>query len=485
MPRYHGLMLSPNISTNAEGYLICQNVPLCRSGFQEYKGKELVGFDGYQEDWGLDPETIYKVFRPKDEVLAPEFIASLEGKTVVDEHPDGNVVHVDNDGELNCGHVERVTQGPDLNDGEVTLQGDLIIKNPDLIQKIRPDHDPDNQYDTAVRDVSCGYGLKLKRLKDETLVMYQLRGNHVAVVEKGRAGPRIAIKDSAPPEIKSKKEIKMSLKQMIFGLGLKTLADASPEELASVTKEMEKEDSPRTEVDKKAKDAEPKSAHHAACHECLDRCMDARMDKDHMGVDGFGKPKHLEDLKKELMQFLTEEEGEASHQGDADLEELEKEEEKSDAPKGQKVGDEELEQEEKTAAEEDDETKAVDGGEKAEKEIDDPGTSVLKAANDSVRDYIKSTRPIVAVIAAKPRARRTAHEQTMVDSYNTTVRSLNKTASSRAYAALSVAKKPKRMAADSVVKSDAEIGTCTCFDGVTFKVGTARHEAKLCQKGNK
>ncbi|HEY1645731.1 MAG TPA: DUF2213 domain-containing protein, partial [Candidatus Saccharimonadales bacterium] len=133
---YYAQAISPHMSETIHGYLICEDVPICRSGFQEYLGSDLVGMPGYEDSWGIDPNARYKVFRPKKEVLDSLTIKSFEGNTVVDEHPDGSVVLVDNDQELNCGHAERVRQGPD-HDGEVTLIADLHIKNPELIEKIK------------------------------------------------------------------------------------------------------------------------------------------------------------------------------------------------------------------------------------------------------------------------------------------------------------------------------------------------------------
>lgn len=457
MPKYYSLMLSPNISKTVQGYLICENVPICRSGFQEYLGRELVGFPGYEESWNLDPETRYKIYRPKESVLDPEFIKSIEGNTVVDEHPDGSVVHVNNDGELNCGHIEKVGRGPDQ-DGEVTLKGDLHIKNPELIEKIRPEEDPDADY--AIRDVSLGYSLRLSRLDDGTIIMTHLRGNHTAVVEKGRAGPRIAIQDSAIPETKQPKpeikikEINMSWTDKIFGLGWKAFAtDASPEDVMSAAKELGKPAEGAKPEEKK----EEKEAHHEHMAACKDYCE--------KGGD-----------KEALMSFLKGEHH-AAKDADETLEELQ-EQTKEDEP-SKPAGEEK--QEEKTAAEEGDEmTTDAD-------EIDDSGESVLKQANDSVRNLIKAQKPMIALIINKPKSKRNAYEQTMVDSYNSTVKSLN-LAGGRAYSKLTVAKTPARIeaiATDSTSVTKAET-ICTCFDGVPHRVGQKRHDDGLCrQKGTK
>ena len=464
--KYYSLMLSPNISKTVHGYLICENVPLCRSGLQEYLGKELKGFPGYEDSWGLEPDQRYQIYRPKESVLDPEFIRSIEGNTVVDEHPDGSVVHVGNDQELNCGHVEKVGKGEEL-DGEVTLKGDLHVKNPELIEKIRPEADPDADY--AVRDVSLGYSLKLKRLEDKTIVMYHLRGNHVAVVTKGRAGPQIAIQDSAipepeppKPEIKPKKKEKnMSIRDMIFGKGLKAHAtDATPEEMAELAIELSKPTElkilPKVVVD--AEPEHPHAEHHAAFMDYCDKGGD----------------------KDALMKFLKGEHVAHDDEGEKkeDLEELQEKEEK-DEDEGEKKEDGEEDSDEKTVAEE--HGAANDAG-----DIDDAGESVLKQANDSVHSFLKTTRPIVAAIINKPKSKRNELEQTMVDSYNSTVKSLN-AAKGTAYAKLSKSKVPTgipALATDSSAVLKTEVTTCNCFEGVPYRVGLKKHEAHT-QKENK
>lgn len=462
MPKYYGLILSPNMEMTPEGYLICKDVPLCRSGFQEYLGKELEGFDGYEASWNLEPEKKYKVYRPEEEVLHPDFIASLEGKSVVDEHPDGNVVHVDNERELNCGHTQNVRKGEKL-DGEVTLQGDLVIKDPDLIEKIRPEADPKNEYGTATRDVSCGYGLRLARLEDGTIVMRKLRGNHVAVVEKGRAGPQFAIGDSAPPEIKTiPREPIMSFRDLILGRGLKAvLPDATPDETKLLLDEFNAGATSSATRSKTAVDAEPEM--HPA-HGCLENLL-----KSMKAGDAAGMASH----KADLMKHIGHEEPEKKET----LEELEEEQ--------PQAGDEELEQEEKTPAEEDDETHATDG-ESAEKQIDDPGASILKAANDSAREHIKGTRPLMALLIAKPRSTRTNQEQIAIDSYQGMVKKLNKN-KGNAYKHLANPKVPKGIEGVGAIAADASVKNekvCTCFDGVPYRLGKEKHN-QTCLKENK
>jgi hypothetical protein len=396
---YYAQAISPNMSETVHGYLICENVPICRSGFQEYLGQDLIGMPGYDENWNIEPHVRYKVFRPKKQVLDSTTMASFEGLTVVDEHPNGSLVHVDNDRELNCGHIEKVRQGPD-HDGEVTIIGDLHIKNPELIEKIK---------NKEARDVSCGYLTRLARTKDGSLEMHDIVGNHVAVVEKGRAGPRISIRDSAPPEINQRKVSNMSVLDKILGRGMKAYAaEASDEEMATFGKTLFPTPAPvavkpvvdsAVVADAKEEKKEEKPAMDAestAAHAALDACISAKM---------AGDSKKLKAGKSALDSFFAD--ADEDKPAEDAVEELKEEKAAEDG---------EEKQDEKTAAEQSDKM-AEDGGETAEKQIDNAGESVLKAINDSVRGYLRASKPLVALIAAKPVSKRNASEKLLLDSY--------------------------------------------------------------------
>jgi hypothetical protein len=551
MPKYYSLMLSPHISKTPEGYLICRDVAICRSGFQEYKGAELSRFPGYEHSWNLNPEESYKVYRPPDEVLHPDTIASFEGKTVVNEHPQGDAVYIDNDGELTCGHIQSVGRGVDLPpseempDGAVTLKGDLHIKDPELVEKIWPSGDPES----GVRDISCGYSLRLKRLGNGTLVMTHIRGNHVAVVEKGRAGSLIAIQDSAPkakaeilvaicdsapPEINAPRRKIMTIKELIFGRGVKAIMpDASPEEVNAVLKDLE--DKPNAKPLAAATDSLTKQdelaaehPHRVAAHAALDRCLDARGANDYMGKDAFGKPSHLNNLKRELLKFIEEEEAEEAHaaageegkpaaataeaapppaaavpppeeedaaappEAKPEIEELSEgtEPEESEAG-GEETPPEEMEaetppEENDGESEEEEEEEPVAG----DAEVTEKGESVLKQANDSFRAYIRATKPVIAAIVAKPKAKRTRSEVLMVDSYNQAVRGAN--AAGPAYRVLAKVKVPPRIPALAVDAEKARVDAraesdliASFYEGVPWNKGKERHDLYLTTKGSK
>ena len=178
---YYGTHLSENISRREpEGYLLCLNVPVARTGTQEYFPEELGQPPG--------PEPV-PVFRPEDEVFAPETIASFEGMPVTNNHPPDGVT-IENIRALQKGHAHNVRRGS----GEESdlLLADLIITDPALIDAIL----------SGKREISCGYTYELCE-ENGQYIQRKIRGNHVAVVDAGRAGPRVSIRDQEPSGFRS------------------------------------------------------------------------------------------------------------------------------------------------------------------------------------------------------------------------------------------------------------------------------------------
>ena len=174
--RYYGDKLSQRIAKTPEGFLICQDVPISRTGYQEYLAKELM-------DDPINGDKIIPVYRPAKEVFDIRSLASFEGKPVTNEHPDEDVTP-ENYQQYSCGHVQNVHVG----DGEDSnkVLADLYITDPTLIHLI----------ENGKREVSCGYYAEEKKDSDGRLYQTKIRGNHVAVVRSGRAGKRVCIRDS-------------------------------------------------------------------------------------------------------------------------------------------------------------------------------------------------------------------------------------------------------------------------------------------------
>ena len=169
---YYGSSISPHIDRSPEGYLICRDVPINRTGVQDYLAGEL-GLDG-------DPERVVKVYRLPEDVFAPAALASFEGKDVTDNHPP-EMLTAENQSAYSKGHLENVRR---VGDNTVA---DLFIKDPVLASQVESG---------VMREVSCGYNCKFEPYLDgyrQTNII----GNHLAVVPRGRAGHDVAIHDAA------------------------------------------------------------------------------------------------------------------------------------------------------------------------------------------------------------------------------------------------------------------------------------------------
>ena len=170
---YYGARISPHMTRTPEGYLICHDVPINRIGDQEYQARDL--------QLSGDPERLVVVHRYPEDVFDAAALASFEGKDVTQGHPPENLTP-ENQAAYSKGHVENVRR---VGDNTVA---DLYIKDPGLASDVE---------NGVVREVSCGYVCNYEPDGDGYR-QTNIRGNHVAVVPRGRAGHEVAIKDAAP-----------------------------------------------------------------------------------------------------------------------------------------------------------------------------------------------------------------------------------------------------------------------------------------------
>ena len=210
MIAYYGSKLSPHMTETPEGFLICHDVKIARTGTQNYLARE-IGLDGM-------PERVLQVTRSAEEVFDPAAIASFEGKDVTNTHPSEMIVQ-ENQAAYSKGHAENVRRVGDY------LVADLYLKDPTLISEVK---------NGAMRDVSCGYYCQYEA-DGAGYRQTHIRGNHIAIVPRGRAGRDVAIKDGAAELPAEKGKVKHMSKSKsllsLFGLAAK---NAAPEELDSM-----------------------------------------------------------------------------------------------------------------------------------------------------------------------------------------------------------------------------------------------------------
>lgn len=170
---YYGSKISSNITKLDNGCLVCFNVPIARTGTYKYLREEL----------GLDGNGVVDVYREPNEVFNPVTIASFEGKAFTDTHPSCDVT-ADNWNIYSKGEITNVRRGK--GEEEDLLLADILVRDPIAIDEI---------VSGVKREVSAGYDCEYVE-KDGKFYQQNIRGNHVALVQAGRAGSRVKIKDS-------------------------------------------------------------------------------------------------------------------------------------------------------------------------------------------------------------------------------------------------------------------------------------------------
>lgn len=174
--------IGPSRAITPEGFLLCISVPIARAGTMIYGAGEIP----------LKPnrDGLIRVMRDTDVLFDPVSLASYQGKPVVDEHPDEDVTPK-NWKELAVG----ITLNPRPGEGENAdcVVADLLITEHDIIREIN----------AGKREVSAGYEADYEQTADGEGRQTNIIGNHIALVEKGRCGPRCSIRDHQPKELQS------------------------------------------------------------------------------------------------------------------------------------------------------------------------------------------------------------------------------------------------------------------------------------------
>jgi uncharacterized protein len=223
MKYYVTSKISENIHETPEGFLVCIGVPIARTGNMVYGPGET------PLDAGKDGKV--SVTRDEDEVFRPETIASFEGKAVTIAHPD-EFVGPDNWSDLAKGVLQNVRRG----EGEQKddLIADLLITDKLAIGLVK----------NGLREVSCGYEADYIQTDEGKGKQKNIIGNHLALVDQGRAGPGYAINDH-------KGDKTMNLKERIKAI----FAKAQDEAMKMAEDEAGKEDKKDDKKDDEAKDA--------------------------------------------------------------------------------------------------------------------------------------------------------------------------------------------------------------------------------------
>ena len=172
--------LSEHKYKTPEGYLYCKDAIIARTGKQTYLESEV-----YE---GSTSNDYIEIDRSEKEVFSPETMASFENKPLTIEHPDVSV-GPENYKDLSVGHIQNVRKGE--YEGKPVMMADIMVNDAEAIRLIESGE---------MTELSCGYDCDIT--SGDNPEQINIRGNHVALCEAGRAGIAMIV-DSKPWGIKS------------------------------------------------------------------------------------------------------------------------------------------------------------------------------------------------------------------------------------------------------------------------------------------
>lgn len=173
------MLIMNKLEKDYNGYVFVNKRPISKVGIFEYLGSS-IGAE--------DPNRIYKVYRPAEELSNKETIDSFKLLPFIDDH---EMLGTDATPAEEKGI--QGTTGEDVYFDYDTLYGNFKIYSNSL----------NNSIENGKKDVSLGYKCKYKfetgSFNGEVYdaIQTDLRGNHIALVDNGRMGKEVSVCDSA------------------------------------------------------------------------------------------------------------------------------------------------------------------------------------------------------------------------------------------------------------------------------------------------
>ena len=232
MPKYIQDKISiDKFTVTDEGFLIFPDAKIARTGIQEYYAFEL-GLDD------RDPLTVIKVYRPENEVFSKESMDSFANSIVTNNHPE-EMISV-----LNAKGFQVGYSGDVISKDGIYLKAKLIITDSKTIEDIEAGKSEISNGYTSNMDFTAGITPSGENFD---VMQTNIKGNHIAIVEKGRCGPSCRVTDSITPEKKPMPKITLdsvdyeASEQIVQAVGkLQVSHDTVKEELVTSKKDLDK-----------------------------------------------------------------------------------------------------------------------------------------------------------------------------------------------------------------------------------------------------
>lgn len=170
-------------TTDINGYVEIKGNPLSKVGVFPYLGREI---------GAPEPDRIYKVYRPEEELSSPDTIASFKLMPLVDEHA---MLGDEADGFTPAERkgVHGVI-GEDVYFDAPYLRGNIKMYSESAKGLVKSG---------TKRELSPGYRFKLDPTPGTfngeayDAIQREIRANHLALVQEGRTGPDVSVLDTA------------------------------------------------------------------------------------------------------------------------------------------------------------------------------------------------------------------------------------------------------------------------------------------------
>lgn len=252
--------------TDMNGFTSIHANPISKVGVFPYLGRSICP--------SLDPDKMYAVYRPAEELSCEEAIASFKGLPLVDDHA---MLGKESDG---LTPAERYGVHGVIGDNvffeDGYLKGNIKIFSEKMTELI----------DAGKKDLSAGYRCKYYIESGEfngqkyDAVQRHIRGNHVALVKEGRMGKDVAVLDQSTFtidakefDVMTKEELKAALDAAVSPL-LERITTIEKHAADAAEKEkMDDEKEAKNKADKEAAEKE------ASEKEAKDKLFEKKEDK--------------------------------------------------------------------------------------------------------------------------------------------------------------------------------------------------------------
>ena len=179
--------LKPSMrSIDDNGYMHVKLTPISKETVNPYYGYEIPNHD----ELGLEPERIYYVYRPGKEL--EKAASTFNGLPLLLEHHMDSADNPQKEYRIGSTGTDGVFKAP-------YLMQSLSITDEKAIQAVE---------DGSYREISCSYWYEpvvqpgTYNGVDYDLMMKNIKGSHVALVNEGRAGHDVAVADAKPMTMK-------------------------------------------------------------------------------------------------------------------------------------------------------------------------------------------------------------------------------------------------------------------------------------------